>query len=97
MDCRAWRIDCHATYHSTLQARDVVSEGAQAFSEEHVLFQAIAAPTADNHLTLKRHQIEPWRSPEHDVERLIGNGMRVGENELMQCAKRRFERTSISN
>src|SRR5262245_57665045 len=97
VDRWTFSIDCHTTYHSTLQAGDVVTEGAQALSEEHVLFQAIAASTADYHLTLKRCQIEPWRPPKHDVERLIGNGMRVGQNELMQCTEGRFERTIISN
>src|SRR5215813_8128534 len=97
MDRWTWCVDCHATYHPTLQAGDVVTERAQALSEEHVLFQTIAAPTADNHLTLKREQIEPWRPPEHDVERLIGNGMRMSQNELMQRAERRFERTIIAN
>src|SRR6516164_1979085 len=97
MDRWTWRINCHATHHSTLQADDVVAEGAQALSEEHILFQAVAASTANNHFALKRCQIEPWRPPEHDIERLIGNGMRVRQNELMQCTERRFERTIIAN
>src|SRR5262245_28760466 len=97
MDRRARRVDGHASHNSPLQGRYSVAQGPKPFPEQHVLFQAIAPAASRDHLLLKRGKIELWCPAEHDVQRLVGNGVRVHKNELMQCAERRLKRACISN
>jgi hypothetical protein len=73
LDGWARGIDLQPAHDTPLQACDPVAERPKSGPEEHVLFEAVSAPPAGNHLLLKRRQVELGRTPEHDIERFIGD------------------------
>jgi hypothetical protein len=54
----ARRIDIEPTHHARLQTRDAVPERSEGATKEHVLLEAIAAPSAGNYHFLQRPQIQ---------------------------------------
>jgi len=97
MDGRAGRIDRQPAHDTPLQARDRVAKRPQSRAEQHVLLEAVSAASAADHLVLKRRHIELGRLPEHDVQRLVGDRVRVRENETIQGLERRRDGSRIAD
>jgi hypothetical protein len=61
---RAWSVNSPPTS---------IAEGSKPGPEQHVLFEAVSTALACYHLVLKRRHIEPGRTPEHDIQRFVGD------------------------
>jgi hypothetical protein len=71
MDGRTWRIDRQPAYYPPLEACDLIAERSQRRPKQHILFEAVPTPSADNHFFLKCSYIELRWMPKHDVEGFI--------------------------
>jgi hypothetical protein len=71
VDGWARRIDGQPSYDTPLQACYRVAERSKSGPEQHVLFKAVSAAFAGDHLVLKRRHIELGREPEHDIQRFV--------------------------
>jgi hypothetical protein len=59
--------------NTPLQACDPVATRPKPGPEQHVLFKAASAALVGDHLLLKRRYIELGQTPEHDIQRFVGD------------------------
>jgi hypothetical protein len=80
-----------------LQTRCAVSKRAQGAEKENVLLEAIPASSADDHLVLKRAEVQLRRSTQKDIDALVGDRGRMSVDNRPERLKSRRTGATVAS